>query len=211
MSRRLKTIAFAGLLAACALVGGAGTKSGDPTTDLTDAVPPPEAPPAPVDQPLGPPPDLSDLSAAPPSGAPSETSAAGAEAESSGPEASSAPITPAEPDKRPRFAVAVIQALDKVTAETIRFEAPINQPIRYKTLIFVVHACETTAPDEPRPDAAANMEIDSQPLPIPGRSPPPARRVFRGWMFADSPGLNLFQHPVYDAWLVACKTALPST
>jgi hypothetical protein len=210
MSGRVKTIAFAGLLAACALVGGAGTKS-DPATDLTDAIPPPETPVAPVDQPPPPPPDLSALSAAPPSGAPSETSAASAEAQPPGSEASSAPAKPAEPDKRPRFAVAVIQALDKVTAETIRFEAPINQPIRYKTLIFVVHACETTAPDEPRPDAAANMEIDSQPLPIPGRSPPPTRRVFHGWMFANSPGLNLFQHPVYDAWLVACKTALPST
>jgi len=30
-------------------------------------------------------------------------------------------------------------------------------------------------------------------------------------MFANSPGLNLFQHPVYDAWLIACKAAPPST
>ena len=55
------------------------------------------------------------------------------------------------------------------------------------------------------------LEIDSQGLPVPGRPPPPARQVFHGWMFASSPGLDLLQHPVYDAWLVACKTALPST
>jgi hypothetical protein len=33
--------------------------------------------------------------------------------------------------------------------------------------------------------------------------------VFRGWMFADMPGLHPFEHPVYDAWLIACKTASP--
>ena len=44
-----------------------------------------------------------------------------------------------------------------------------------------------------------------------GKTPPAARQVFRGWMFAASPGLNPFQHPVYDAWLIACKAAGPST
>jgi len=121
-----------------------------------------------------------------------------------------APAKPAEPLKRPRYAVAIIQALDKVTAETVRFEAPVGRPIRYKTLIFTVHACETTAPDEDQSDAAAHMEIDSQPNGPDGRPMPSARQVFKGWMFANSPGLNLFQHPVYDAWLIACKTAAPS-
>ena len=43
-----------------------------------------------------------------------------------------------------------------------------------------------------------------------GGAAPPTRQVFRGWMFASSPGLNLFQHPIYDAWLIACKTATPA-
>ena len=38
--------------------------------------------------------------------------------------------------------------LDKVTAETLRFEAPVGKPIRYKTLVFTVKACERSAPDE---------------------------------------------------------------
>ena len=121
-----------------------------------------------------------------------------------------APAKPAEPLKRPRYAVAVIQALDKVSAETLRFEAPINQPIRYKSLIFIVRACETTAPDESITDAAANVEIVSQPKGPDDKPPPSARQVFKGWMFANSPGLNLLQHPVYDAWLIACKTEAPS-
>ncbi|HEY2660973.1 MAG TPA: DUF2155 domain-containing protein [Caulobacteraceae bacterium] len=121
-----------------------------------------------------------------------------------------APPKPAVPLTRPRYAVAVIQALDKVSAETLRFEAPINQPIRYKSLIFIVRACETTAPDEVITDAAAHVEIVSQPKGPDDKPPPPGKQVFRGWMFSNSPGLNLFQHPVYDAWLIACKTAAPS-
>jgi hypothetical protein len=117
---------------------------------------------------------------------------------------------PAVPLKRPRYTSAVLQALDKVTAQTLRFEVPIGKPVRYKSLIFVVRACETTAADEPFTDAAAHVEIDSQPLPQDGSAPPPARQVFRGWMFANAPGVDLFQHPVYDAWLIACKTEAPS-
>ncbi|HEX4180551.1 MAG TPA: DUF2155 domain-containing protein [Caulobacteraceae bacterium] len=132
------------------------------------------------------------------------------EVDSGGPSPSSAAAKPPEPMKRPRYAVAVMQALDKVTAETVRFEAPVNQPVRYKTLVFTVHACETTAPDEAGSDAVAHVEIDSQPKGPEGAAPPPTRQVFKGWMFASSPGLNLFQHPIYDAWLIACKTATPA-
>ena len=37
-----------------------------------------------------------------------------------------APKPPPVPLKRPRFGVAIIQALDKVTAETVRFEVPVE-------------------------------------------------------------------------------------
>ena len=31
------------------------------------------------------------------------------------------------------------------------------------------------------------------------------RRIFTGWMFAESPGLNAVEHAVYDVWLKSCK------
>ena len=31
------------------------------------------------------------------------------------------------------------------------------------------------------------------------------RRIFTGWMFADSPALNAIDHAVYDIWLLDCK------
>ena len=115
------------------------------------------------------------------------------------------PLRPAAPAPRPRRTAAIIQALDKTTAETLRFEAPVGQPIRYKDLVFTVHVCEDSAPELGQRGAAAHMQIDSSPRPIPGRATPPTRVLFKGWMFASSPGLHPFEHPVYDAWLIACR------
>ncbi|MBT8471287.1 MAG: DUF2155 domain-containing protein [Marinicaulis sp.] len=34
--------------------------------------------------------------------------------------------------------------------------------------------------------------------------------IFRGWMFASSPALNALEHPVYDVWVIDCKTEVVS-
>lgn len=120
------------------------------------------------------------------------------------------PAKPAEPLKRVRNGSAVIQAIDKVTTETLRFEVPVGKSVRYKSLVFTVRACETSAPDEDTTDSVAYMTVESQPKAQPGRPAPLARQVYKGWMYASSPGLNPLQHPVYDAWLIACKASGPA-
>lgn len=122
-----------------------------------------------------------------------------------GPVVAKAPTTP--PDKRPRYSVAIIQAVDKITAESMRFEAPVGQPVRYENLIFTVRSCEATAADETERDAIANMEVDFQPPAAAGRAAAARKSVYRGWMFAASPSLSPLEHPIYDAWLIACKAA----
>jgi hypothetical protein len=111
--------------------------------------------------------------------------------------------------RRERYNIAVLQALDKVTAETLRFEARVGQPVRWKGLIFTVSACERSAPNEPIADSIVYLKIDSQPRPQPGRPSPPSREAFKGWMFAASPGLNPLQHASYDAWAISCRTNAP--
>jgi hypothetical protein len=211
-ARRLAWIAGGAVIGLA--VAGATWGQPQPTTDAIDQTLQSGAPPAKGMAPvkLKPREDAPTPPAAAASAAPSapDTDEDNPEVESGGPPPSAAAAKPVEPMKRPRFAVAVLQVLDKVTAETVRFEAPVNQPVRYKTLIFTVHACETTAPDEADSDAIAHLAIDSQPKGPEGAPPPPSRQVFRGWMYASSPGLNLFQHPIYDAWLIACKTATPA-
>lgn len=116
----------------------------------------------------------------------------------------------AQPIRRARYDVAVLQALDKVTAETLRFEAAVGRPVRWKGLVFTVRACERSAPDEAIDDAIVYLTIDSQPRPQPGRPTPAPKQAFKGWMFASSPGLNPVEHASYDAWVISCRASAPA-
>jgi hypothetical protein len=191
------------LLAALALAGAAGLVQARQTQPPAATVTPPvEAPPS-APEAEEPPPAPS--TPAPPTKTAPTAAETPATSESK-PKAAAAE-KPSEPTRRVRSGAAIIQAIDKVTAETLRFEAPIGQAIRYKTLVFTVRACETTAADEASPDSMAYMTIESQPKSLTGRAPPAPKTVFKGWMFASSPGLNPLQHPVYDAWLIACRAS----
>jgi len=119
------------------------------------------------------------------------------------------PEKPAPPLPRNRYDIAVLQALDKVTAETLRFEAKVGVPVRWKGLIFTVRACERAAPDEPVDDSIVYLTIDAQPRPQPGRLTPPPKQAFKGWMYASSPALNPLQHATYDAWAISCRASAP--
>ena len=113
--------------------------------------------------------------------------------------------TPAEPARRQRRRVAIVEAIDKITAESMRFEVEVGgRPVRFqKTLIFTARACEVSAPDELVSDAIAYLEVSLQPRGVIHVNEP--RQIFRGWMFASSPAVSGLQHPIYDAWVVACK------
>ncbi|WEK59000.1 MAG: DUF2155 domain-containing protein [Candidatus Brevundimonas phytovorans] len=115
------------------------------------------------------------------------------------------PEAVATPGRRQRRPVAIIQAIDKVTAESMLFEVEVGgRPVRFnKTLIFSARACEVSASDEQTEDAIAYLEVGVQPRGI--AVPTEARQIFKGWMFASSPAISGLQHPIYDAWVVGCK------
>lgn len=119
------------------------------------------------------------------------------------------PPAPPPPPKPVRSPSAILQALDKVTAETMRFAAPVGERVRYKNLVFTVKACETSGLGGAEPEASAYVVIESAPLSAPGVPAPAAKEVYRGWMYANSPALHPFQHPIYDAWLIACMASAP--
>jgi hypothetical protein len=166
-----------------------------------NATPAPEAPPVVVAQP---PQNASNTAAPPVIEAPPPPVA---------PKPKAATVAPPKPEIPPgppppaRSLTAIIRVLDKVTAETMRFAAPVGRRVRYKTLIFVVKACETRGEKDPLPRPSAYVVIDSEPLALPGQAAPPAKEIYRGWMFATAPGLHPFEHPVYDAWLEECTDA----
>jgi hypothetical protein len=96
--------------------------------------------------------------------------------------------------------VAVLQGLDKTTARVSTFEAPVGQVSSFGTLKITVRDCRTRPPDE-EPESAAYLDIDET---LPGQSVP--KHWFSGWMFASSPAVSALEHPVYDVWVLACKT-----
>jgi len=112
---------------------------------------------------------------------------------------------PATPARRQRRKFAVIQAIDKVTAETMKFEVEVGgRPVRFnRNLIFSVRACEVSTPDELTEDSIAYVDVSQQSRGA--NQPAEPRQIFRGWMFASSPAVSGLQSPNYDAWVVGCK------
>ncbi|MEE2759820.1 MAG: DUF2155 domain-containing protein [Pseudomonadota bacterium] len=98
------------------------------------------------------------------------------------------------------YNIAVLQALDKVTARVSTFNAPINATIRFGTLEIIAHICDKRPPEE-TPESSAFLDIsEAQPDEA-------VVSVYRGWMFASSPALAAMEHPVYDVWMLDCKNA----
>ena len=94
--------------------------------------------------------------------------------------------------------VAVFSGIDKITGRITNFDVYIGETVQFGALQVTPKVCYS------RDDAEAQkitsfVEVDEITL---DRK---IRRIFTGWMFADSPGLNAVEHPVYDVWLVECK------
>ena len=93
---------------------------------------------------------------------------------------------------------AEVQVLDKVTARISVLKAAVGQTAQYGTLTILVRACNARPPDEV-PDAAAFLEMTDS------RRAAGAQQVFRGWMFANAPGVSMLEHPVYDVRVLDCR------
>lgn len=96
--------------------------------------------------------------------------------------------------------IAVFSGLDKVTAVITSFEVPLNQKKIFGVFEVTPRVCYSRPPTEP-PKTTSFVEVNEL------RTDAAPKKIFTGWMFADSPGLNAVEHPVYDIWLTSCKTA----
>ena len=99
--------------------------------------------------------------------------------------------------------IAVFAGLDKITAVITSFEVPLDQKKIFGVLEVTARVCYSRPPTEP-PKTTAFVEVNEL------RSDAEPKKIFTGWMFADSPGLNAVEHPVYDIWLTSCRTAAES-
>lgn len=118
--------------------------------------------------------------------------------------AASRPLTIADavPGKDGIRRAVILRGLDKITGRPANVFAPVGVPVRFATLTITAHYCYSTPPSEP-PETTAFIEV------VDHRPDQPQREVFSGWMLASSPSLNGLQHPLYDLWVISCKTNQP--
>ncbi|MBI3675541.1 MAG: DUF2155 domain-containing protein [Proteobacteria bacterium] len=96
----------------------------------------------------------------------------------------------------------ILRGLDKITARPTNIEAPIGVPVHFATFTITAHYCYST-PQSETPETTAFLEITDH------RPDQPEKKIFSGWMLASSPSLNGVQHPLYDVWVISCKTNRP--
>lgn len=95
-------------------------------------------------------------------------------------------------------AVAVFSGIDKITGRITTFDVYIGETVQFGALQVTPRVCYSRDDTEAQ-KITTFVEVDEITL---DRK---IRRIFTGWMFADSPGLNAVEHPVYDVWLTECK------
>lgn len=94
--------------------------------------------------------------------------------------------------------IAVFAGLDKITGLTTTFEAKIGEEKRFGGLYVKADACYTRDITE-EPKTTSFVEVEEI-------EPDDSRKkIFSGWMFAESPGLSAVEHPIYDVWLTGCR------
>ena len=76
---------------------------------------------------------------------------------------------------------------------------------RIGDVIVALKACERTAPWEMPQETGAFLQIFVQP----SRGGQGFVKVFSGWLFKESPSLNVVEHPIYDVWVKDCAMRFP--
>lgn len=107
---------------------------------------------------------------------------------------------PASEPKAERVAnpVAEFSGIDKITGRIINFDVYIDETVQFGALQVTPRVCYSR-PGAEAPKTDSFVEVDEITL---DRK---IRRIFTGWMFAESPGINAVEHAVYDVWLKGCK------
>lgn len=127
-----------------------------------------------------------------------------------------------------------IRALNKITAKYIDIDIAMNETTTFGQLEITPRFCDKRPPEE-FPETTAFLEIrDTREAAAPDLKEPAAKAkkrkaeeaapvalpvdvaaddrklAFSGWMFASTPALSALEHPVYDVWVIDCKTVIAS-
>jgi hypothetical protein len=99
--------------------------------------------------------------------------------------------------------VAVLGLLNKRNGLSRDLRLHPGQGVRVGDVIVRLRACETTAPWETQKLTGAFVQLD-----VHGRDDK-WQRVFSGWLYKESPSLNVVEHRIYDVWPKSCEMRYP--
>ena len=101
--------------------------------------------------------------------------------------------------------VATIGLLNKRNNVSQELELSPGEQQRIGDVIVRLQACERTAPWEMPKETGAFVQL----LVKQRGSEDQFEKVFSGWLFKNSPSLNVVEHPIYDVWVKDCSMAFP--
>ena len=119
------------------------------------------------------------------------------------PAAKAAPVDPLAGTTPMAERVVAFAALNKRNGRTETFTAHPGEAVRFDTLTIRVRACETTPPWEATLTGAF-LQIDETQRAA-------TRRLYSGWMYAESASLHPLEHALYDVWVKSCTMSFPAT
>lgn len=104
--------------------------------------------------------------------------------------------------------IATLGLLNKRNNITQDLVLKVGERRQVGNIVVRVQSCERTAPWEMPEETGAFVQVYVEEPPKPGADKI-WRKIFSGWLFKNSPALNVVEHPVYDVWVKACAMNFP--
>jgi len=91
-----------------------------------------------------------------------------------------------------------IRILDKLSSKSKLLKIDIGENFSYKNLEIKVLKCKNSEFDD-NPEITTYLQVKDTKNPDNDEI-----FVFNGWTFSSSPSIQVFDHPVYDLWILKC-------
>tara|TARA_Y100001958_G_C20931798_1_gene341828 strand:+ start:193 stop:597 length:405 start_codon:yes stop_codon:yes gene_type:complete len=91
-----------------------------------------------------------------------------------------------------------IKILDKLSSKNKLIKININEEYIFKNLVLKVLKCKNSKFDDD-PEITSYLQVKD--LNNKGNN---EVFVFNGWTFSSSPSIQVFDHPIYDLWILKC-------
>ena len=91
-----------------------------------------------------------------------------------------------------------IKVLDKISSKNLSIRLQNGKEIKHKDLLIKSLKCKNSEFDD-NPEITTYLQIKDN-----KNSNNDEVFVFNGWTFSSSPSIQVFDHPVYDLWILKC-------